>query len=101
MERATQLLVEICVVVVAPVNGSESEADLPKANVVALRRAKLNSLLGHEIPSADVSAEILTRLGCEVETTEAGWTAASPSWRFDIAIEQDLIEEVGQYLRLR
>ena len=67
MERATQLLVEICGGEVAPVNGSESEADLPKANVVALRRAKLDSLLGHEIPSTDV-VEILTRLGCEVET---------------------------------
>ncbi|MEZ9564535.1 phenylalanine--tRNA ligase subunit beta [Vibrio artabrorum] len=95
MERATQLLVEICGGEVAPVNGSESEADLPKANVVALRRAKLDSLLGHEIPSEDV-VEILTRLGCEVETTDAGWTATSPSWRFDIAIEQDLIEEVGR-----
>ena len=95
MERATQLLVEICGGEVAPVNGSESEADLPKANVVSLRRAKLDSLLGHEIPSEDV-VEILTRLGCEVETTDAGWTATSPSWRFDIAIEQDLIEEVGR-----
>ncbi|PTP65505.1 phenylalanine--tRNA ligase subunit beta [Vibrio splendidus] len=95
MERATQLLVEICGGEVAPVNGSESEADLPKANVVALRRAKLDSLLGHEIPSTDV-VEILTRLGCEVESTDAGWTATSPSWRFDIAIEQDLIEEVGR-----
>ncbi|MEF1282364.1 phenylalanine--tRNA ligase beta subunit-related protein, partial [Vibrio fortis] len=53
MERATQLLVEICGGEVAPVNGSESEADLPKANVVSLRRAKLDSLLGHEIPSED------------------------------------------------
>ena len=95
MERATQLLVDICGGEVAPVNGSESEADLPKANVVSLRRVKLDSLLGHEIPSEDV-VEILTRLGCEVETTDAGWTATSPSWRFDIAIEQDLIEEVGR-----
>ncbi|MUK93542.1 phenylalanine--tRNA ligase subunit beta [Aliivibrio fischeri] len=95
MERATQLLVELCGGEVAPVVAVESEADLPKANTVELRRSKLDGLLGHHIPSTDV-VEILTRLGCAVESTDTGWTASSPSWRFDIAIEQDLIEEVGR-----
>ncbi|WP_261817283.1 phenylalanine--tRNA ligase subunit beta [Vibrio gallicus] len=95
MERATQLLVEICGGDVAPIAGVESEADLPKANTVALRRAKLDSLLGHSISDADV-VEILERLGCTVETTDAGWNAVAPTWRFDIAIEEDLIEEVGR-----
>ncbi|EDL54180.1 phenylalanyl-tRNA synthetase beta subunit, partial [Vibrio mediterranei AK1] len=44
MERATELLVEICGGEVAPVVGVESEADLPKANTVALRRTKLDAL---------------------------------------------------------
>ena len=101
MERATQLLVELCGGEVAPISAAESEADLPTANTVELRRSKLDGLLGHHIPSTDV-VEILTRLGCAVSivedsaTTDAGWTATSPSWRFDIAIEQDLIEEVGR-----
>ncbi|AZL84953.1 phenylalanine--tRNA ligase subunit beta [Aliivibrio salmonicida] len=95
MERATQLLVELCGGEVAPISAAESEADLPKESTVALRRSKLDGLLGHHIPSTDV-VEILTRLGCVVETTDTGWTATSPSWRFDIAIEQDLIEEVGR-----
>ncbi|MFS1982983.1 phenylalanine--tRNA ligase subunit beta [Vibrio breoganii] len=95
MERATQLLVEICGGDVAPIAGVESEAELPKANTVALRRSKLDSLLGHSISDADV-VEILERLGCTVETTDAGWNAVAPTWRFDIAIEEDLIEEVGR-----
>lgn len=95
MERATQLLVELCGGEVAPISAAESKADLPKESTVALRRSKLDGLLGHHIPSTDV-VEILTRLGCVVETTDTGWTATSPSWRFDIAIEQDLIEEVGR-----
>ena len=95
MERATQLLVELCGGEVAPISAAESEADLPKESTVALRRSKLDGLLGHHIPSTDV-VEILTRLGCSVESTDTGWTATSPSWRFDIAIEQDLIEEVGR-----
>ncbi|WP_114785530.1 phenylalanine--tRNA ligase subunit beta [Vibrio tetraodonis] len=95
MERATELLVDICGGEVAPVVAVESASDLPTPNTVALRRTKLDRLLGHHIADADV-VEILERLGMQVSTTETGWTATAPTWRFDIAIEQDLIEEVGR-----
>ncbi|WP_413284406.1 phenylalanine--tRNA ligase subunit beta [Vibrio sp. MA40-2] len=95
MERATQLLIDICGGQAGPIAGFESDQHLPTANTVSLRRSKLDSLLGHEIPSSDV-VEILSRLGCEVTEVAEGWTAISPAWRFDIAIEQDLIEEVGR-----
>ncbi|MCG3767271.1 phenylalanine--tRNA ligase subunit beta [Vibrio cincinnatiensis] len=95
MERATQLLIDICGGEVAPVVAAESDADLPKPNTVALRRTKLDNLLGHHIADADV-VEILQRLGMSVETTTEGWMATAPTWRFDIAIEQDLVEEVGR-----
>lgn len=95
MERATQLLIDICGGDVAPVVAAESDTDLPKPNTVALRRTKLDNLLGHHIADADV-VEILQRLGMSVETTAEGWTATAPTWRFDIAIEQDLVEEVGR-----
>ncbi|POC50728.1 phenylalanine--tRNA ligase subunit beta [Vibrio vulnificus] len=95
MERATQLLVEICGGEVAPVIAVETEAELPKPNKVALRRTKLDNLLGHHIADSDV-VEILERLGMTVETTAEGWVAVAPTWRFDIAIEQDLVEEVGR-----
>jgi phenylalanyl-tRNA synthetase beta chain len=95
MERATQLLVDICGGEVAPVVAAESDADLPTPNTVTLRRSKLDNLLGHVIASDDV-AEILTRLGLTVEATAEGWTATAPTWRFDIAIEQDLVEEIGR-----
>ncbi|MDP5253479.1 MULTISPECIES: phenylalanine--tRNA ligase subunit beta [unclassified Vibrio] len=95
MERATALLVSICGGEVGPVVGVESASDLPVANTVTLRREKLDDLLGHAIADHDV-VEILQRLGLTVESTEQGWQATAPSWRFDIAIEQDLIEEVGR-----
>ncbi|WP_154115541.1 phenylalanine--tRNA ligase subunit beta [Vibrio cincinnatiensis] len=95
MERATQLLIDICGGEVAPVVAAESDADLPKPNTVALRRTKLDNLLGHHIADADV-VEILQRLGMSVETITEGWMATAPTWRFDIAIEQDLVEEVGR-----
>lgn len=95
MERATELLVAICGGEVGPVVDVTSASDLPVANTVVLRREKLADLLGHEIADQDV-VEILQRLGLSVESTEQGWQATAPSWRFDIAIEQDLIEEVGR-----
>lgn len=95
MERATALIIEICGGEVAPIVEAESEADLPKAATIELRRIKLDRLLGHAIASDEV-VEILTRLGCDVETTDAGWKATAPAWRFDMAIEEDLVEEVGR-----
>ncbi|MCG3862962.1 MULTISPECIES: phenylalanine--tRNA ligase subunit beta [unclassified Photobacterium] len=95
MERATALIVEICGGEVAPIVEAESEADLPKAATIELRRTKLDRLLGHSIASEEV-VEILTRLGCDVETIDAGWKATAPAWRFDMAIEEDLVEEVGR-----
>lgn len=95
MERATQLIIDICGGEAATVIAVESENDLPVANTVLLRRNTLDNLLGHQIADSDV-VEILTRLGCEVTTTAEGWNAKAPTWRFDIAIEQDLVEEVGR-----
>ncbi|SKA59143.1 phenylalanine--tRNA ligase subunit beta [Enterovibrio nigricans] len=95
MDRATQLLLAICGGEAGEIVGQESEEHLPKAKTITLRRIKLDKLLGHAIPDSDV-VEILTRLGCEVEANEAGWTAKAPTWRFDLAIEEDLVEEVGR-----
>jgi len=95
MTRATQLITEICGGEVGPIVAVESESNIPSSNKVVLRREKLDDLLGHVVSSNDV-VEILERLGMTVETTEQGWLAVAPTWRFDIAIEQDLIEEIGR-----
>ncbi|MDC0612238.1 phenylalanine--tRNA ligase subunit beta [Vibrio sp.] len=95
IERATQLIIDICGGEAGPVVGVESASDLPTPNKVALRRIKLDALLGHHVSDEEV-VEILQRLGMTVETTDEGWLATAPTWRFDIAIEQDLIEEVGR-----
>ncbi|WP_332398229.1 phenylalanine--tRNA ligase subunit beta [Vibrio metschnikovii] len=95
LERATQLLIDICGGQAAPIVAAQSDQHLPSANQVTLRRTTLDNLLGHTIADADV-VEILQRLGMQVETTSQGWQATAPTWRFDIAIEQDLVEEIGR-----
>lgn len=95
MERATRLLVDICGGEVGPVIDVTSEANLPKRATITLRRSKLDRLIGHPIEDAQVS-DILRRLGCEVTEGQAQWTAVAPSWRFDMEIEEDLVEEVAR-----
>ncbi|ATO33286.1 Phenylalanine--tRNA ligase beta subunit [Dickeya dianthicola] len=95
MERATRLLLDICGGEAGPVVEVVSEKDLPARATIALRRDKLDRLIGHVISDEKVS-DILNRLGCQVTNTADGWQAVAPSWRFDMAIEEDLVEEVAR-----
>ncbi|WP_166372808.1 phenylalanine--tRNA ligase subunit beta [Psychromonas sp. SA13A] len=95
MERATQLLVDICGGQVGPITEAVNEATLPKQATIELRRSKLDRLIGISIDSERV-LQILTQLGCVVSETAEGWSALAPSYRFDMEIEEDLIEEVAR-----
>lgn len=95
MERATALLLDICGGEAGEICEVVSEQYLPKVNEVTLRREKLDSLLGHHIETETVT-EIFERLGFAVKYANDVWTVTSASWRFDIEIEEDLIEEVAR-----
>ncbi len=95
MERATRLLIDICGGNAGPVIDVTHDGALPKPATITLRRSKLDRLIGHHIADAQVS-DILRRLGCEVTEGQDQWQAVAPSWRFDIAIEEDLVEEVAR-----
>ncbi|WP_417224529.1 phenylalanine--tRNA ligase subunit beta [Amphritea sp.] len=95
-ERATQLLLDIVGGQVGPVVEAVSEEHLPTATSVTLRQSKVNQVLAFEMPALEIE-EILTRLGMTVELSAEGeWTVAVPSYRFDISIEIDLIEELAR-----
>lgn len=95
IERATRLLIDICGGEAGPVVDVTSTADLPTRATITLRREKLDRLIGHVISDEQVS-DILQRLGCNVTKIDAGWQATAPSWRFDMEIEEDLVEEVAR-----
>ncbi|QLB18935.1 phenylalanine--tRNA ligase subunit beta [Mannheimia granulomatis] len=95
MERATALLLEICGGEAGEIVEAVSETNLPKRDAVTLRRSKLDSVIGYHIEDKTVT-DILTRLGLNVTCADNTWTAIAPSWRFDIEIEEDLIEEVAR-----
>lgn len=95
MERATALLLEICGGEAGEINEVVNQEFLPKVKTVQLRREKLDALLGHHIDTETVT-DIFQRLGFEVQYANGVWTVTSASWRFDIEIEEDLIEEVAR-----
>ncbi len=97
VERATRLIVDICGGEPGLVTCVENEAQMPKLAEIELHAGSISRLLGLEI-DADHVEDMLARLGMEVSTQESGrsWTVLAPSHRFDIAIEQDLIEELAR-----
>lgn len=95
IERATELLVSIAGGRPGPAVVTQDEAHLPKRPGVTLRPERVASLLGVQIPRTEIE-EILRRLGMQVAGAGDVLGVIPPSHRFDIAIEQDLIEEVGR-----
>ena len=95
MERATALLLDIVGGEPGPVVEAVSSAHLPTANQIQLSATQLNKLLGISIEASTVE-RILRQLGLQVTTSTNGWLVSTPSWRFDLAIAEDLIEEVAR-----
>ncbi len=93
LERATALVVEIAGGTPGPMIEASDTQRLVARSPVRLRRARLARVLGMEVPETEVE-RILRALGMGVSADADGWLVAPPSRRFDIAIEEDLIEEV-------
>ena len=95
-ERATELLLAIVGGEPGPLTEVVSETDLPQAQSVTLRHDRVSQVLGMTIAAAEIE-DILTRLGLAPESQQDGvWTVHVPSFRFDIALEVDLIEEIAR-----
>ncbi|WP_141059535.1 phenylalanine--tRNA ligase subunit beta [Stenotrophomonas rhizophila] len=95
IEYATRLVLDLAGGTSAPVTEAVREADLPATATIGLRRARIARVLGIQIADADVE-RILRALGMDVVAHADGWQVTAPSRRFDIAIEEDLIEELAR-----
>jgi len=96
IERITTLIVEICgtgETKVGPID--DQVVNLPQRQPVQLRTARAQKVIG--VPLSDeLIADIFTRLGLEFTRGEGTFLVTAPSYRFDIEIEEDLIEEVAR-----
>jgi phenylalanyl-tRNA synthetase beta chain len=95
VERASALALEILGGRAGPLTDTQLSEHLPTPAAVTLRRARLARVLG--IAVADEAVErILRALGMRVTASADGWSVLPPTRRFDIAIEEDLIEEIAR-----
>lgn len=96
LQRATRLLVEIAGGMPGPVTEVSSEVFLPMRFPIRLRQGRVASILGASLEAREIE-DILGRLGMQVEPVAAGeWQVTPPSFRFDVSIEADLIEELAR-----
>jgi phenylalanyl-tRNA synthetase beta chain len=96
IERATTLLLDICGGEAGPVLKRTALKQHFERTPVTLRKARITRMLGL-LPQASEVRDILVRLGMSVEREDDnGWLVVPPAFRFDIAIEADLIEEIGR-----
>ena len=93
LERATALVLEICGGKAGP--ASEARGELPAREAVRVRPQRVRSLLGYAIDDAEM-VQILRSLACQVAEKGAELGATPPSWRFDLAIEEDFVEEIAR-----
>jgi len=93
LERATQLLLQIC-------GGSagviiEARGDLPKREAIKLRGSRVARVLGITLEAKQI-AMLFARLRLEVDSKGGDFLVTPPSFRFDLSIEEDLIEEIAR-----
>lgn len=93
LERASALILAICGGEAGPVTVVQSQ--LPERKPVGLRMARLNAALGITLAVTEV-AGLFERLGFDFRQLPDGFEVMPPSYRFDIAIEEDLIEEIAR-----
>lgn len=93
LDRATQLIVDICGGQPGPI--SEVCSELPQRLPVKLRIARTQRVLGIDVEAAEIE-QIMVRLGMAVECSGDEFSVTPPSYRFDIEIEEDLIEEIAR-----
>jgi phenylalanyl-tRNA synthetase beta chain len=95
IERATQLLIESAGGTAGPIAVARSDRPIAAVPAIRLRHRRVQHVLGAQIP-VDLVADLLTRLGMKVAGDKGEWQVTPPSWRFDIRIEEDLIEEIAR-----
>ncbi|ENV95627.1 phenylalanyl-tRNA synthetase beta chain [Acinetobacter calcoaceticus ANC 3680] len=96
MNRASQLIQELAGGEFGPITVAEKTDLLPKREAIELKQVQVDQLLGYQV-AGEFIADALTRLGCKVTVKAEGeWSVVPPSHRYDMAIYQDLIEEVAR-----
>ena len=97
IDRASALVTQICGGRCGPRIESSEKALLPRRTWVPLRSARLSRMLGERLSKKKVLG-VFESLGMKCEPTQSGWRVKAPTYRFDVAAEHDLVEEVARVI---
>lgn len=95
IERATGLILELCGGQAGPVIDIKDRTCFPRRRIVKLKKRQIDRLLGFDMGKARVR-DILRRLGMSATGKSEAWKVSIPSYRFDISLDVDLIEEIAR-----
>ncbi|MDG2353532.1 MAG: phenylalanine--tRNA ligase subunit beta [Gammaproteobacteria bacterium] len=96
MDRATQLIIDICGGEASDINSCVDTKALPELTPITITQAKIQKILGFELDSNWIEEKFIN-LDFEISNKSAdSWTIIPPSFRFDIRIPADLIEELAR-----
>jgi phenylalanyl-tRNA synthetase beta chain len=95
LDLITGLILDICGGQAGPID--DQHVNMPKRQQVTMRLARCQRVLGIPVSHAQVSTTF-ERLGFVFNATADAFIVTPPSFRFDIAIEEDLIEEVARII---
>ena len=95
IERATGLLLEIAGGDAGPVMDIKDSRSIPVKPSVKLRSKEIERILGCQYPAKEVET-ILKGMGCSIKSSKGAWQIQPPSYRFDLNIEADMIEELAR-----
>ena len=97
VERATALLLDIVGGRPGPTMDTNSVEHLPEQPEIRLRAARISRVLGMDVPAGDVT-DALERIGMQVSANPGEWQVVPPTFRPDISMETDLIEEIARVI---
>jgi len=96
IDRVTQLIIEICGGQASAINTCIDESSLPVLAPITITQDKIYKVLGFELDAKWIE-EKFTSLDFQISTkTKDSWTVIPPSFRFDIRLPADLIEELAR-----
>ena len=95
MQRATQLIIDLCGGKVGEITDISTNDALQTRATIDFKRSNIQRHLGIEVDDARVE-DIMTRLGCAIKSSKTGWHITPPIFRFDLATQEDVVEEIAR-----
>ena len=96
LERATELVLQICGGEASAINECVDDTQLPKVESITISTSKISKVLGFELVPEWVESKFVSLDFDIIQKTDTSWTIVPPSFRFDIRIAADLIEELAR-----